>query len=114
MSARAFLPGWRGWTPVVSDPLTIVRCSGPPMRATFATIAVLVAAFAAPAPAGAAELFPLHACYRAVGPDSRETIGIVAKDFAPGAEVSITVDGTTLPDNAVADENGLLLGSVLA
>jgi hypothetical protein len=88
------------------------------MRATFAILGVLTALAAAPATAGAGdappEMFPLHACYRSAGSDSRETVGIVADGFTPGAEVSVTVDGTTLTDPATADENGQVLGSVLA
>jgi hypothetical protein len=85
------------------------------MRATFAILAVLTALAAAPATAGAAaQLFPLHACYRSAGPDTRETVGIVADGFTPGAEVSVTVDGTTLTDPAIADQNGKVLGAVLA
>jgi hypothetical protein len=84
------------------------------MRATFAILAVLTAALAAPGAAGAATFYPLHQCYRSVGPDSRETVGIIAGGFTPGAEVSVTVDGTTLPTSANADQNGNVFGSVLA
>jgi hypothetical protein len=59
-------------------------------------------------------MFPLHACYRSVAPDTRETVGIVADNFTPGAQVGVTVDGTTLADHAIANEKGEVLGSVLA
>jgi hypothetical protein len=88
------------------------------MRAMFAILVVLVAAPAAQAQAPTQQqpptMFPLHACYRSVAPDTRETVGIVADNFTPGAKVSVTVDGTTLPDEATANENGEVLGSVLA
>ena len=86
------------------------------MRAMFAILVVLAAAPAA-AEAQTKEpptMFPLHPCYRSVAPDTRETVGIVADNFTPGAQVSVTVDGTTLTDPAVANENGEVLGSVLA
>ena len=57
------------------------------MRATFAILVVLAAAAAAPA-AGAEpppQLFPLHACYRSAGPNARETVGIVSRNFPAGA-----------------------------
>lgn len=90
------------------------------MRATFAILVVLAAAVAAPAAAGAQQeektpqLFPLHACYRSAGPDARETVGIVATNFTPGGKVNVTVDGTTLPEPATANEKGEVFGSVLA
>jgi hypothetical protein len=95
------------------------------MRATFAILVVLAAAVGAPGAAGAAgaagaepdkapHLFPLHPCYRSAGPDARETVGIVATNFTPGGKVNVTVDGTTLPDQATANEKGEVFGSVLA
>jgi hypothetical protein len=84
------------------------------MRAMLAILVVLAAAAPASAQSPPPELFPLHACYRSAGENARETVGIVSNGFTPGAEVSVTVGGTTLPDNAVADENGQVLGSVFA
>lgn len=86
------------------------------MRAMFAILVVL-AALPAVADAQTKEpptMFPLHACYRSVAPDTRETVGIVADNFTPGAQVDVTVDGTTLPEPAVANEKGEVLGAVLA
>lgn len=82
----------------------------------FAILVVLAAAPAAQAQTQQQPptMFPLHACYRSVAPDTRETVGIVADNFTPGAQVSVTVDGTTLADPAIANEKGEVLGSVLA
>jgi hypothetical protein len=83
-------------------------------QAVVRRIIVIAAASAAlfPQAAQAVTLDPLKPCYRSVDETTREPVHVVGRDFTPGSEVAVTIDGTTTP--AFADKDGIVQGDVLA
>src|SRR3954470_16123181 len=83
------------------------------MRALTLTIALLLAAAAAPGSAQAATMGALKPCYVSVGPQKREPVVIEATGFEPGAVVDVSEDGVVV-DSPQALSDGRISGTVPA
>jgi hypothetical protein len=82
-----------------------------PMR-----LAILIAAIALIAPAGAAAavLEPLKPCYVSVHSGQREPIEVRASGFTPGSRVDVAIDGAVVARDIEVDPAGSLTGRVAA
>jgi len=83
-------------------------------QAVVRRIIVIAAAATAlfPQAAQAVTLDPLKPCYRSVDETTTEPVHVVGRDFTPGSEVAVTIDGATT--QAFADQQGVVEGDVKA
>jgi hypothetical protein len=111
----AFLPGWLvDLAGVLSDPFSLMRCSGTLMMRVSPTILAAAAALLVPQAADAAVLQPINACYRSLDVETRESVPVRASGFTPGEHVNVYLDGELVQEGVVVLSDGQISGGVPA